>query len=180
MANNGDVYVSARAVTPQNQHGVTALRDTDGNGRADIQQGFATKGGTGLAIRGGKLYFGTNGAILRYDLGMGPIPATGPDTIVEGLPAAPGNGSKSIAIDEKGSLYVDIAAPTDACQPLGKEVTGPITAVTDQVITVEKGKEKWEIARTPETKVTGDLKVGAKVTISYTMSAKTVEVKAAK
>lgn len=126
VADNGDVYVSARAVTPQNQHGVTALRDTDGNGRADIQQGFAEEGGTGLTIRDGKLYFGTNSAVLRYDLGAGPIPATAPDTIVEGLPASPGNGSKSIAIGDDGSLYVDIAAPTDACQPLGKEVTGPM------------------------------------------------------
>ena len=57
------------------------------------------------------------------------------------------------------------------------QVTGPVLEVTDSKIVVQKGKEKWEIARTPDTKVTGDLKVGAKVTIEYTMSAKSVEVK---
>jgi hypothetical protein len=57
------------------------------------------------------------------------------------------------------------------------QVTGPVLEVTDSKIVVQKGKEKWEIARTPDTKVTGDLKVGSKVTIEYTMSAKTVEVK---
>jgi len=57
------------------------------------------------------------------------------------------------------------------------QVTGPVLEVSDTKIVVQKGKEKWEIARTPETKVTGDLKVGAKVTIEYTMSAKSVEVK---
>jgi hypothetical protein len=57
------------------------------------------------------------------------------------------------------------------------QVTGPVLEVSDTRIVVQKGKEKWEIARTPETKVTGDLKVGAKVTIEYTMSAKSVEVK---
>ena len=58
------------------------------------------------------------------------------------------------------------------------QVTGPILELTDTKIVVQKGDEKWEVARTPETKVTGKLKVGAKVTIHYTMSAKTVEVKA--
>ena len=60
------------------------------------------------------------------------------------------------------------------------QVTGPVLEVSDSKIVVQKGKEKWEIARTPDTKVTGDLKVGAKVTIEYSMTAKSVEVKSAK
>ena len=60
------------------------------------------------------------------------------------------------------------------------QVTGPVLEVSDSKIVVQKGKEKWEIARTPETKVTGDLKVGSKVTIEYSMTAKSVEVKADK
>jgi len=60
------------------------------------------------------------------------------------------------------------------------QVTGPVLEVTDSKIVVQKGKEKWEIARTPDTKVTGDLKVGAKVTVEYTMTAKSVEAKADK
>jgi ribosomal 50S subunit-recycling heat shock protein len=43
-----------------------------------------------------------------------------------------------------------------------------------------KGKERFEIDRDSNTKVTGDLKVGDKVTVQYTMSAKEVEVKADK
>ena len=57
------------------------------------------------------------------------------------------------------------------------QVTGPVLEVRDDVIVVQKGKEKWEIARTPDTKVKGELKVGAKVTIEYRMAAATVEVK---
>lgn len=60
------------------------------------------------------------------------------------------------------------------------QVTGPVLEVSDGKIVVQKGNEKWEIARTPDTKVNGDLKVGAKVTIEYTMSAKAVDVKADK
>ena len=57
------------------------------------------------------------------------------------------------------------------------QVTGSVLELTDSIIVVQKGDEKWEIARTPATKVEGTLKVGAKVTIHYTMSAKSVEVK---
>ena len=57
------------------------------------------------------------------------------------------------------------------------QVTGPILEVTDTTIVVQKGKEKWEIARTKDTKVTGELKVGAKVTIAYTMTAASIEAK---
>ena len=58
------------------------------------------------------------------------------------------------------------------------QVTGPVLEVTDSAITVEKGKEKWQIARTKDTKVTGDIAVGSKVTITYTMTATAVEAKA--
>jgi hypothetical protein len=47
------------------------------------------------------------------------------------------------------------------------------------VIVVQKGNEKWEIARDQATTSGGDLKVGAKVTIHYTMHAAKVEVKEA-
>ena len=64
--------------------------------------------------------------------------------------------------------------------PNSYQVTGPIVEVTDTKIVVMKGKDKWELARTADTKVTGDLKVGAKVTIEYSMTAKTIEAKADK
>jgi hypothetical protein len=60
------------------------------------------------------------------------------------------------------------------------QVTGPILELTATSITVQKGDEKWQIARSGDTKVTGDLKIGAKVTIYYKMVATDVEVKAGK
>jgi hypothetical protein len=60
------------------------------------------------------------------------------------------------------------------------QVTGPVMEMNDTMIVVMKGKERFEIDRDASTKVTGDLKVGAKVTIMYTMTAKEVEVKADK
>lgn len=59
------------------------------------------------------------------------------------------------------------------------QVTGPVLEVTDTMIAVKKGQDRWEIARDSSTKVTGELKVGAKVTIEYRMTATSVEVKPA-
>ena len=77
-----------------------------------------------------------------------------------------------------GSIALSGAA--FAGSPSTYQVTGPITAVDDSMITVMKGKEKFEVARDSSTKVTGDLKVGEKVTIMYTMTAKEIEAKPAK
>ena len=72
------------------------------------------------------------------------------------------------------------ASPLNAADAKTYQVTGPVLAVTPTTITVQKGEDKWELARGKSTKVTGDLKVGAKVTIYYTMVAAEVEVKDAK
>jgi hypothetical protein len=64
-----------------------------------------------------------------------------------------------------------------AAGPKDYQVTGPVLDVTDDVITVQKGSEKWEIGRNKDTKINGDLKKGSKVTIQYKMTASTVDVK---
>ena len=66
-----------------------------------------------------------------------------------------------------------------AAGPKSYQVTGPVLEVKDDVIVVQKGKDKWELAKDASTKVTGDLKVGAKVTIEYTMKAAEIQVKEA-
>lgn len=59
------------------------------------------------------------------------------------------------------------------------QVTGPVLEVRPDAVVVQKGTEKWEIARDASTKVSGDLKVGAKVTIEYRMTAASIDVKPA-
>jgi hypothetical protein len=57
------------------------------------------------------------------------------------------------------------------------QVTGPVLEVNDSMIAVQKGKERWEIARDSSTKTSGDIKAGDKVTVHYTMTAKRIESK---
>jgi hypothetical protein len=59
------------------------------------------------------------------------------------------------------------------------QVKGKVTKVTDAAIWVQSGTQKWEIARDATTKVKGDLKAGAEVTVSYAMHATAVDAKAA-
>jgi len=59
------------------------------------------------------------------------------------------------------------------------QVTGPVLEINGDMIVVQKGKDRWEVARDGSTKVPADLKVGDKVTIEYRMHATSVEVKSA-
>ncbi len=124
VAPNGDVFVAiqglADAETPSERGGVVGLRDTDGDGRADEHVLFGPEGGTGLEYRDGALYFGTNTAVLRYQLGEALEPGAGPDTIVRGLPGENSHRAKSIALDGD-ALYVNVGSPTNACQPIGQD-----------------------------------------------------------
>ncbi len=51
------------------------------------------------------------------------------------------------------------------------QVTGTVKGVTSDMITVDKGGEIFEIARDSSTKMTGEPKVGSKVTVKYRMTA---------
>jgi hypothetical protein len=83
------------------------------------------------------------------------------------------------SIAARAIAVLALSATTSFALPNTYQVTGPVLAVTADMITVQKGQERWEIARTADTKVTGDLKVGSRVTIEYRMTATSVEVKPA-
>src|SRR3954452_21041525 len=78
-----------------------------------------------------------------------------------------------------GSMLLSFCS-TFAADAKTYQVTGPVLSVTPTTITVQKGDEKWEIARTKNTKFTNEPKVGTKVTIYYSMIATEIEVKESK
>ena len=69
-------------------------------------------------------------------------------------------------------LVLVLVMPTFAAAAAVKtyQVTGPVLEVNDTMIVVQKGHDRWEIARDKDTTVSGDLKVGNKVTIEYRMT----------
>jgi len=57
------------------------------------------------------------------------------------------------------------------------QFTGKVLEIKDNIIVVDKSGEKFEMAKDANTKVKGDLKVGAKVTVKYESRAAEIEVK---
>lgn len=74
-------------------------------------------------------------------------------------------------------IFLFVAALAFAGVPKTYQVTGPVLELKDDMVVVQKGNDRWEIARGADVKVTGDLQVGSKVTIEYRMNAATIEVK---
>ena len=115
VAENGDLYVALREV--EGGGGIVALRDTTGDGRADVQERFGEVGGTGIGLRGGYLYFAPDTAVLRYALADGELaPTSEPETVVGGFPEQSSHAVKPFTFDDAGHLYVNVGAPSNACQ----------------------------------------------------------------
>jgi glucose/arabinose dehydrogenase len=115
-APNGDLFVSMMSNRGQ-PGGIVALRDTDGDGKFDKRERFGENSGTGIALRNGYLYFATPTSVLRYKMTPGQLTPSGPpEIIVDELPAARQHQDKGIAFDGRGGLYVNVGAPSNACQ----------------------------------------------------------------
>jgi glucose/arabinose dehydrogenase len=115
-ASNGDVYVAIQQ-NRSDVSGIVALRDTNGDGKFEEKEVFGGAGGTGIAIRNGYIYLGTTTSVLRWKLTPGQLkPAGEAETIVAGLPQQFQHADKGIAFDGKGGLYLNIGAPSNACQ----------------------------------------------------------------
>ncbi|HKP76895.1 MAG TPA: PQQ-dependent sugar dehydrogenase, partial [Longimicrobiaceae bacterium] len=100
--------------------GVLALRDADHDGKADQQQRFGPRGGTGITISSGWLYFSPSDAVLRWRLNAGQlVPAGEPQTIVGGLPGG-GHSAKTIAASGP-ALFVNVGSRTNACQEADRQ-----------------------------------------------------------
>jgi len=109
---NGDLFVALSG----SQGGVLALRDTTGDGVADVRRTFGPGGGSGIALQGGFLYFATNDAVVRWPWQAGQLEPQGPaDTVVSQLLNRRQHAAKTIAVGTDGALYVNIGAPSNSC-----------------------------------------------------------------
>jgi len=149
VRDNGDVFVALNARRGGAGGGVLALRDTDGDGRADTRERFGDAGGTGIGFFEGALYFAPDDGVIRYELEDGALAPSGPgERIVSGLPG-PGTGhaAKNVTIDPDGNLYINIGGPSNACQRESRTAGSP---GQDPCPQLERRGGVWRFdARTP-------------------------------
>ena len=112
---NGDVYVQLRRLV--DEHGTVALRDTNGDARADVIQYFGDIPGTGIHLHNGYLYCSSDEAVYRYPFkGNELIPDLDQQELIAGgMPEQGQHATKSFTIDSDGNMYVNIGAPSNAC-----------------------------------------------------------------
>jgi glucose/arabinose dehydrogenase len=115
-AANGDVFVKLEKL--KDGKGIYRLHDSNGDGKADEITGFGNYVGTGIAIKNGYLYASSNSEVFRYkiDERQGKVDDASEEKIVTGLVDRGQHNSKSIVLDNNGNIYVNIGAPSNACQ----------------------------------------------------------------
>lgn len=115
---NGDLYVALdNAPDGSVIGGVLALRDTNGDGRADLQQRFGPTGGNGITWDNNQLYFSPDDRVVRWTFfGDELVPSGAPETIVSGLPFVGDHHRKTVVLDGAGGMFVNIGSQSNACQ----------------------------------------------------------------
>ncbi len=111
VAPNGDLFVALQ------DGGIVSLHDSTGNGRFNVQHHFGDASVTGIGFHDGYLYFATPVSVERYKWSPGQLTPTGPpQMVVTGLPVQHEHEDKGLTFDNSGHLYINIGAPSNACQ----------------------------------------------------------------
>lgn len=123
---NGDIYVKLSS-TDSATGGNLAIRDTNGDGKADIIKRFGgveknrSYYGTGMIIHDGYLYFTSALRVYRQKLESNTLVPTAPvDTVLfdDHDHGAHWHITKPPAFDAKGNMFIPFGAPSNACQDL--------------------------------------------------------------
>ena len=130
---NGDIYVKLRTDTGKN--GNVALRDVDGDGKADIVKRFGDYSNDGrfateMKIHNGYLYFSSELVVYRQKLDKSKlIPDDKPQALVIDPYPIRWHNAKSLAFDGKGNMYVTFSAYTNSCEDLSLGYDDPMATV---------------------------------------------------
>ena len=126
MGDDGTLFVGTR-----NDKTVYALKDTDGDYRADMIKilDSTLEVPNGIAFRDGALYVAEVGRLLRYpniEANLESLPE--PQIVYDDYPTEFHHGWKYIAFGPDGKLYVPVGAPCNICDSTGvDERYGTIT-----------------------------------------------------
>lgn len=97
---------------------IVRLEDTNGDGVADKNTAWGNYPGTGIYVKGNKLFTSSNDDVFAYQLDANDevVNPLNPTTVISGLINRRQHESKSITFDNNNNLYVNIGAYSNACQ----------------------------------------------------------------
>ncbi|HTU68562.1 MAG TPA: PQQ-dependent sugar dehydrogenase [Steroidobacteraceae bacterium] len=111
----GDIYLASR-------NGLVALRDANKDGTFEDVKKFGDVQGTEVRLYKDWLYASDNVGVYRYALKKGELVPTGArETVVAGFPMERQHADKTFALDPKGTLYINVGAPSNSCQQKDRE-----------------------------------------------------------
>lgn len=115
ISTNGTIFVGNR-----NEDKVYALKDVDGDGKADKKWVIASglNMPNGVAFRNGDLYVAEINRILKFSGIENKLDNPGKSQIIyDKYPSEAHHGWKYIAFGPDGKLYVPVGAPCNICEP---------------------------------------------------------------
>ncbi len=129
VAKDGTLYVNTwsgvyyRNDTPPPGGFLVALKDRDGDGKAEVIERFGESaadgghGGTGLALHGSSVFAESNDRIMRYPLAEGEVaPKAKGEVVVSGFPLSGDHPMHPFTITEKGEIFAGMGSATNACE----------------------------------------------------------------
>ena len=122
---NGDIYV--RLAKLVDGKGTLFLTDDDKDGKFEVKLAFGNYYGTGVYIKNGYLYASSDEEVFRYKLDKEEriIDPNNPEKIVTGLLSKNQHETKSLVVDDKNNIYVNIGAYSNSCQVKDRSLESP-------------------------------------------------------
>ena len=112
----GSVYVKSSKLV--DGKGILELKDIAGDGKEKVTKTFGTFTGTGITVKNGYLYACSDEQVFRYKLDANDevINTNAPEIVITGLLNKHQHENKTVALDNKGNIYVNIGAYSNSCQ----------------------------------------------------------------
>jgi glucose/arabinose dehydrogenase len=112
---NGNIYMALS--TMKNGGGIAALKDSNGDGKADETKYFGKTATTGIEFKDGFLYYSNSVEVYRVPVAKDElVPSGEQQLIVTGFLKQNQHQDKAFALDNDGNIYVNVGAPSNACQ----------------------------------------------------------------
>lgn len=121
VRSNGDIFI--RLSRAQQGHCLAALRPSSG----ELSYFGSGECGTGLEVDDQALYYSTREKVFRQAFQSADelIPSGEVQTLVQNLGSPSSHSARSLALDNAGHLYVNVGAPSNACQERDRRAGSP-------------------------------------------------------